>query len=82
VDQPYKYVGTWVVDQWNKIGVHATQKVVPTGPWFAAQRSGDFNVNIGANCHSIVNPVIDGLLGAIRLFRRPEGGRSLRQGAA
>lgn len=59
VDQPYKYVGTWVVDQWNKIGVHATQKVVPTGPWFAAQRSGDFNVNIGANCHSVVNPVID-----------------------
>jgi peptide/nickel transport system substrate-binding protein len=59
VDQPYKYVGTWVVDQWNKIGVHATQKVVPTGPWFAAQRSGEFNVNVGANCHSVVNPVID-----------------------
>lgn len=59
VDQPYKYVGTWVVDQWAKIGVHATQNVVPTGPWFAAQRSGNFNVNIGANCHSIVNPIID-----------------------
>ena len=59
VDQPYKYVGTWVVDQWEKIGVHATQRVVPTGPWFAAQRSGDFSVNVGANCHSVVNPVID-----------------------
>jgi peptide/nickel transport system substrate-binding protein len=59
VDQPYKYVGTWVVDQWSKIGVHATQKVVPTGPWFAALRSGDFSVNVGANCHAVVNPVID-----------------------
>jgi peptide/nickel transport system substrate-binding protein len=59
VDQPYKYVGTWVVDQWNKIGVHATQHVVPTGPWFAALRSGDFSVNVGANCHSAINPVID-----------------------
>ncbi|MGC2200052.1 MAG: ABC transporter substrate-binding protein [Stellaceae bacterium] len=59
VDQPYKYVGTWLVDQWSKIGVHVTQHVVPTGPWFAAQRSGDFNVNVGANCHSVVNPVID-----------------------
>ncbi|MGE5269496.1 MAG: ABC transporter substrate-binding protein [Thiohalocapsa sp.] len=59
VDQPYKYVGTWVVDQWSKIGVHATQHVVPTGPWFAALRSGDFSVNVGANCHSVVNPVID-----------------------
>jgi peptide/nickel transport system substrate-binding protein len=47
------------VDQLAKIGVHATQRVVPTGPWFAAQRSGDFEVNVGANCHSIVNPVID-----------------------
>ena len=38
VDQPYKFVGIWLVDQWSKIGVHATQKVVPTGPWFAAMR--------------------------------------------
>ena len=59
VDQPYKYVGAWVVDQLEKIGVHATQHVVPTGPWFAAQRSGDYAVNVGANCHSVVNPVID-----------------------
>ena len=27
VDQPYKYVGTWLVDQWSKIGVKATQRV-------------------------------------------------------
>jgi peptide/nickel transport system substrate-binding protein len=59
VDQPYKYVGIWIVDQLSKIGVTATQHVVPTGPWFAAQRSGDFAVNVGANCHSVVNPVID-----------------------
>jgi peptide/nickel transport system substrate-binding protein len=59
VDQPYKYVGTWIIDQWSKIGVHATQKVVPTGPWFAAMRSGDFDVVVEANCNSIVNPVLD-----------------------
>ena len=34
VDQPYKYVGTWLVDQWSKIGVKATQqRGQPTGPW-------------------------------------------------
>src|SRR5438067_8349685 len=32
VDQPYKYNGTWVIDEWSKIGLHATQRVVPTGP--------------------------------------------------
>jgi peptide/nickel transport system substrate-binding protein len=59
VDQPYKYNGTWLVDQWAKIGVQVTQKVVPTGPWFAAQRSGDFSVVLAGNCNAIVNPVGD-----------------------
>ena len=59
VDQPYKYLGTWLVDQWRKIGLQVTQRVVPTGPWFAALRSGDFSVGTGGSCHGIVNPPID-----------------------
>jgi peptide/nickel transport system substrate-binding protein len=59
VDQPYKYVGTWLIDQWSKIGVTATQKVVPTGPWFQLMRTGDFDVVVEANCNSVVNPVLD-----------------------
>ena len=59
VDQPYKYVGTWLVDQWSKIGVTATQRVQPTGPWLQAMRSGDFDVVVEANCNSVVNPVLD-----------------------
>jgi peptide/nickel transport system substrate-binding protein len=59
VDQPYKYLGTWLIDQWSKIGLNVTQKVVPTGPWFASLRSGDFAVSTGGNCHGIVNPLID-----------------------
>jgi peptide/nickel transport system substrate-binding protein len=59
VDQPYKYLGTWLIDQWGKIGLHVTQRVVPGGPWFAVLRSGDFQVSTGGNCHGIVNPVID-----------------------
>ena len=59
VDQPYKYLGTWLIDQWGKIGLHVTQRVVPGGPWFASLRSGEFSVSTGGNCHGIVNPVID-----------------------
>ena len=59
VDQPYKYVGTWIVDEWSKIGVHVTQKVVPTGPWFEAMRTGNFDVVVEANCNGVVNPVMD-----------------------
>jgi len=59
VDQPYKYVGIWMVDQWSKIGVKVTQKVASTGPWFAAMRSGEFSVVHYPICHSVVNPVLD-----------------------
>jgi peptide/nickel transport system substrate-binding protein len=59
VDQPYKYVGTWLVDQWSKIGVHATQRVLPTGPLLDAERSGNFEVALGANCHGVPNPLLD-----------------------
>ena len=59
VDQPYKYVGIWIVDEWRKIGVNVTQKVLPSGPWVAAERAGDFAVVLQANCHSVVNPLID-----------------------
>ncbi len=50
VDQPYKYVGIWLVDEWSKIGLKVTQRVVPTGPWFEAMRSGNFDVVLEGNC--------------------------------
>jgi peptide/nickel transport system substrate-binding protein len=59
VDQPYKYVGTFVVDEWSKIGLKVAQKVVPTGPWFESMRNGNFDVTMEANCQSVVNPVLD-----------------------
>jgi peptide/nickel transport system substrate-binding protein len=59
VDQPYKIVGTWLVDEWSKVGIKATQRVVPTGPWIDAMRSGDFSVALEANCQNVVNPIAD-----------------------
>ncbi len=44
VDQPYKYVGIWITDEWSKVGVKVTQKILPSGPWVAAERAGDFSV--------------------------------------
>ena len=59
VDQPYKYVATWLIDEWSKIGLHATQRVVPSGPWFEAMRNGDFDVVLEAPGHGLVNPLLD-----------------------
>src|ERR1700758_4445645 len=59
VDQPYKYVGTWLVDEWSKIGLHVTQRVMPTGPELEALRTGNFEVALIANCHGVPNPLLD-----------------------
>jgi peptide/nickel transport system substrate-binding protein len=59
VDQPYKFVGTWLVDEWSKIGLKVTQRVMPTGPWLDAMRNGNFEVVSQANCHGVPNPLLD-----------------------
>ena len=59
VDQPYKFIGIWLIDQWSKVGVHVTQKVVPSGPWFQAMRTGNFAAVHYPICHSTVNPILD-----------------------
>ena len=59
VDQPYKYNGIWVVDEWSKIGLKVTQRVLPTGPWFEGMRSGNFDIALEGNCQNVVNPLAD-----------------------
>ncbi len=60
VDQPYKIVGTWLVDQWRQIGLEVDQRVIPTGPFYdSLRKKKDFDVSIDFNCQSIVNPLVD-----------------------
>jgi peptide/nickel transport system substrate-binding protein len=59
VDQPYKYVALMLIDDWSKIGLKVTQKVVPSGPWYEALRAGNFDVAVEAPGHGIVNPLLD-----------------------
>jgi peptide/nickel transport system substrate-binding protein len=59
IDQPYKIVGTWLVDEWSKIGLRVTQRVVPIGPAHEGLRGGNFAVALEASCNSIVNPLLD-----------------------
>ena len=90
VDQPYKYDGTWVIDEWSKIGLHVDAAAsLPTGPWFEAMRTGNFDVVLAGNCQSVVNPLLDvqrylptRSTRRITAIRGPAGDRALRQDAA
>ena len=60
VDQPYKIVGTWLIDQWKKVGLKVKQRVQPSPAFYASLRKKkDFAVSIDFNCQSIVNPLAD-----------------------
>src|SRR6516164_2862191 len=59
IDQPYKFVATWLIDEWSKVGLRVTQRVVPTGPWYESMRSGNFDAVVEASCNSVVNPLLD-----------------------
>jgi peptide/nickel transport system substrate-binding protein len=60
VDQPYKFVGTWLIDQWKQIGLTVDQKAEPTGPFYAnLRRKRDFDVALNFNCQAVVNPLLD-----------------------
>jgi peptide/nickel transport system substrate-binding protein len=60
VDQPYKFNGLWVIDEWSKIGVKVTQRVLQTGPFIEAVRAGDFETFVDGDCQNVVNPLLDG----------------------
>jgi len=36
-----------------------TQRVLPTGPFYDALRSGSFEVAVEFNCQNMVNPLLD-----------------------
>lgn len=60
VDQPYKVVGTWLVDQWRKVGIETAQRVQPSGPFYdSLRKKADFDVSIDFNCQSVINPIAD-----------------------
>src|SRR3546814_8659991 len=51
VDQPYKIVGTWLIDQFRQVGLRVEQQVQPTGPFYASLRQKkDWDMSIEFNC--------------------------------
>jgi len=60
VDQPYKFNALWVIDEWSKIGVKVTQRVLQTGPFTEAVRAGEFEAFVDGDCQNVVNPLLDG----------------------
>ncbi len=60
VDQPYKIAGTWLIGEWKKIGVTASQRALATGEWYRSFReTKNYEACVTASCQSVVNPPLD-----------------------
>ncbi|MEO0672264.1 MAG: ABC transporter substrate-binding protein, partial [Pseudomonadota bacterium] len=60
VDQPYKVVGTWLIDQWKRIGLTVKQQVNPSPVFYdILRKKQDFDVSVDFNCQSVINPIAD-----------------------
>jgi len=46
--EPFPTMGIFLIDQWRRIGINVEHKVLETGPYTEAQRSGKFDVFVGA----------------------------------
>jgi peptide/nickel transport system substrate-binding protein len=57
--EPYEPAAIWLIDQWRKIGLNATQRVLESAAWFGALRSGDFEISMDGQCGYIVEPDLD-----------------------
>ena len=58
--EPYKIVGTWLLEQWKHVGFKFEQHTHPTGPFVDRLRnSKDFDVSLDAPCQAVVNPLLD-----------------------
>jgi peptide/nickel transport system substrate-binding protein len=60
VDQPYKVVGTWLVDQWKQVGLNFEQQVNPSPVFYdILRKTYEHDVSIDFNCQSVINPIAD-----------------------
>jgi peptide/nickel transport system substrate-binding protein len=61
VEQPYKILGIWLIDQWRQIGLDVEHWVEPTAPFYATLRGKgeEYQVSMDFNCQAVVNPIVD-----------------------
>lgn len=61
VEQPYKILGIWLIDQWRQIGLNVEHWVEPTAPFYKTLRGKgtEFDVSLDFNCQAVVNPIVD-----------------------
>jgi peptide/nickel transport system substrate-binding protein len=59
IPMPYEPLGVWLIDQWRKVGLNVTQRVIEPAAYFGAIRKGEHEVAMDFQCGYIVEPDLD-----------------------
>jgi peptide/nickel transport system substrate-binding protein len=61
IDQPYKIVASWLVTQWQAIGLKPEQVILPTKPYWQGLRdpASGYQVSIDFHTGAVTNPLLD-----------------------
>jgi peptide/nickel transport system substrate-binding protein len=59
IPMPYEPLGVWLIDQWRKVGLNVTQRVIEPAAYYAALRKGEHDVGMDFQCGYIVEPDLD-----------------------
>jgi peptide/nickel transport system substrate-binding protein len=59
IPMPYEPLGVWMIDQWRKIGLNVSQRVIESAAYYATLRKGDFEAAMDFQCGYIVEPDLD-----------------------
>jgi peptide/nickel transport system substrate-binding protein len=59
IPMPYEPLGVWMIDQWRKVGLNVTQRVIEPAAYFGSLRKGEHEVAMDFQCGYIVEPDLD-----------------------
>jgi peptide/nickel transport system substrate-binding protein len=59
IPMPYEPLGVWLIDQWRKVGLNVTQRVIEPAAYYSSLRKGEHQVAMDFQCGYIVEPDLD-----------------------
>jgi peptide/nickel transport system substrate-binding protein len=59
IAMPYQHIGTWLVDEWSRIGLNVRQEIQDSVQYFKDLRDGNFELSTDFQCGYVVDPDLD-----------------------
>lgn len=59
IPMPYEPLGVWMIDQWRKVGLNVTQRVIESAAYYSTIRKGEHDLAMDFQCGYIVEPDLD-----------------------